>query len=95
MFQISVLNVQPILQEYSEWKKDSVDVCLPGIYIGLIDRLTTFSHIVKESTQALCDLLLSTYHVQLNELCKSGKCKRHRLSYDFSRMIFPLNDTFI
>ncbi|GAA6091804.1 tripartite motif-containing protein 16-like protein [Tachysurus ichikawai] len=59
------------LQEYSEWKKDSVDVCLPGIYIGLIDRLTTFSHIVKESTQALCDLLLSTYHVQLNELCKS------------------------
>ncbi|KAG7335107.1 hypothetical protein KOW79_001703 [Hemibagrus wyckioides] len=59
------------LQEYTEWKKDSVDVCLPGIYISLIDRLTTFSRIVKESTQSLCDLLLSTFHVQLKELCKS------------------------
>ncbi|XP_026772925.3 tripartite motif-containing protein 16-like protein [Pangasianodon hypophthalmus] len=59
------------LQEYTEWKKGSVDVCLPGIYISLIDRLTTFSHVVKESTQALCDLLQSTYNVQLKELCKS------------------------
>ncbi|XP_017317020.1 tripartite motif-containing protein 16-like protein [Ictalurus punctatus] len=66
-------NKNPVdfLQEYTEWKKGSVDVCLPGIYIGLIDRLTTFSRIVKESTQALCDLLLSTYIVQLSELCKS------------------------
>ncbi|KAI5619084.1 tripartite motif-containing protein 16, partial [Silurus asotus] len=59
------------LQEYTEWKKGSVDVCLSGIYISLIDRLTTFSCIVKESTQALCELLLSTYNVQLKELCKS------------------------
>ncbi|KAM9457750.1 tripartite motif-containing protein 16-like protein [Clarias gariepinus] len=58
------------LQEYTEWKKSSVDVCLPGIYISLIDRLTTFSHVVKKSTQAICDLLLSTYNVQLKELCK-------------------------
>ncbi|TSK87572.1 Tripartite motif-containing protein 16 [Bagarius yarrelli] len=60
------------LQEYTEWKKGSVDVCLPGIYISLIDRLTTFSRVVKESTQALCDLLMSTYNVQLKELCKSN-----------------------
>lgn len=59
------------LQEYKEWKKGSVDISLPEIYISLIDRLTTFSNIVKESTQKLCDLLQSTYNIQLKELCKS------------------------
>lgn len=77
MYQISVLIARPTLQEYTEWKKGSVDVCLPGVYISLIDRLTPFSRIIKESTQALCDLLQSTYNVQLKELSKSGKCKRN------------------
>ncbi|XP_072549623.1 tripartite motif-containing protein 16-like protein [Salminus brasiliensis] len=61
------------LQEYTEWRKGLVDAGLPGVYISLIDRLATFSQIVKESTESLCEQLLSTYNVQLKELCKSEK----------------------
>ncbi|KAL6477146.1 hypothetical protein MHYP_G00156450 [Metynnis hypsauchen] len=61
------------LQEYTDWRKGLVDVCLPGVYISLIDQLATFNHVVKESTQKLCELVLSTYNVQLKELCKSEK----------------------
>ncbi|XP_066498318.1 tripartite motif-containing protein 16-like protein [Hoplias malabaricus] len=61
------------LQEYTDWRKGLVDVSLPGVYISLIDQLANFSIVVKESTQSLCDLLLSTYIDQLKELCKSEK----------------------
>ncbi|XP_061087589.1 tripartite motif-containing protein 16 isoform X2 [Conger conger] len=54
------------LQEYSEWRKDMVDVTLPGVYIGLKDRLTFFSQAVSETTSELCDLLLSTYREKLS-----------------------------
>ncbi|KAI7796716.1 tripartite motif-containing protein 16 [Triplophysa rosa] len=55
------------LQEYSEWKKESTDVSLPGVYIGLMDRLQTFSRVVKESTKAMCDQLQIFYNNKLKE----------------------------
>ncbi|KAG7491217.1 hypothetical protein MATL_G00000570 [Megalops atlanticus] len=61
------------LQEYSEWRKDSVDVSLPGVYIGLMDRLTAFSQVVTESTHELCAVLLSAYRDKLKETCRNDK----------------------
>ncbi|KAL2078403.1 hypothetical protein ACEWY4_026088 [Coilia grayii] len=61
------------LQEYSEWKKDSPDISLPGVSIGLMDRLNAFSRVILSSTQELCDKLLSSYVSTLKETCKSDK----------------------
>lgn len=55
------------LQEYSQWKKESTDVSLPGVYIGLMDRLQTFSRVVKASTKEMCDQLLTLYPNKLKE----------------------------
>ncbi|XP_071265083.1 tripartite motif-containing protein 16-like [Salvelinus alpinus] len=59
------------LQEYSEWKKDCSDITLPGVYIGLMDRLNSFSREIVTSTQELCELLLSNYIETLKETCKN------------------------
>uniref|UniRef100_A0A4W5R3C1 Tripartite motif containing 16 n=1 Tax=Hucho hucho TaxID=62062 RepID=A0A4W5R3C1_9TELE len=57
------------LQEYSKWKKDSPDITLPGVYIGLMDWLNSFSRMIVTSTQELCEKLLET----LKETCKNDK----------------------
>lgn len=62
-----------VLQEYSEWKKETPDISLPGIYIGLMDRLNTFSRVIVDSTQELCDKLVASYIDKLKETCKNGK----------------------
>lgn len=61
------------LQEYSEWKKDAPDISLPGVSIGLMDRLNAFSRMIKSSTKELCDKLLSSYLDTLKETCKNDK----------------------
>ncbi|XP_070981465.1 tripartite motif-containing protein 16-like protein [Oncorhynchus clarkii lewisi] len=61
------------LQEYCKWKKDSPDITLPGFYIGLIDRLNSFSRVIVTSTQELCEKLLSNYIETLKETCKNDK----------------------
>lgn len=61
------------LQEYSEWKKEWSDVSLPGVYIGLMDRLHSFSRVVMESTQTLCAGLVSSYLDRVKETCRSDK----------------------
>ncbi|XP_018591740.1 tripartite motif-containing protein 16-like [Scleropages formosus] len=61
------------LQDYSQWKKDAEDVSLPGVYIGLTDRLPSFSRVVKDSTRELCQRLPSIYRDKLKETCKSEK----------------------
>ncbi|XP_076154186.1 tripartite motif-containing protein 16 [Alosa pseudoharengus] len=61
------------LQEYSQWKKDAPDISLPGVSIGLMDRLNAFSRVIVSSTQELCDKLLSTYLETLKETCKNDK----------------------
>uniref|UniRef100_A0A3P8UPP3 Tripartite motif containing 16 n=1 Tax=Cynoglossus semilaevis TaxID=244447 RepID=A0A3P8UPP3_CYNSE len=45
------------LQEYSEWKKESTDISLPGVYIGLMDCLNSFSRVIVDSTQELCSTI--------------------------------------
>nr|XP_015817656.2 tripartite motif-containing protein 16 [Nothobranchius furzeri] len=61
------------LQEYANWKKDAADGSLPGIYIGLMDRLDSFSQVVIESTQELCDILMSSYIEKVKGTCKNDK----------------------
>lgn len=60
-------------QEYSEWKKEAADISLPGVYIGLMDRLNSFSRVIVDSTQELCALLVSSYIDKVKETCKSGE----------------------
>ncbi|XP_020502735.1 tripartite motif-containing protein 16-like [Labrus bergylta] len=59
------------LQEYSEWKKGVADVCLPTTYINRMDHLTTYTQVVTDVTQELCDLILSSYKEKLNLVWKS------------------------
>uniref|UniRef100_A0A1A8C9B3 Tripartite motif-containing 16 n=1 Tax=Nothobranchius kadleci TaxID=1051664 RepID=A0A1A8C9B3_NOTKA len=61
------------LQEYANWKKDAADGSLPGIYIGLMDRLDSFSQVVIESTQELCEILMSSYIEKVKGTCKNDK----------------------
>ncbi|XP_010903918.2 tripartite motif-containing protein 16-like protein [Esox lucius] len=61
------------LQEYTEWKRGVVDVCLPGVYIGLTERMASFSRLITESTQGLCDQLKATYTDKLKDFCKTDK----------------------
>ncbi|KAJ7989806.1 hypothetical protein DPEC_G00308320 [Dallia pectoralis] len=61
------------LQEYSEWKRGVVDVCLPGLYIGLTERMASFSRLLTESTRVLCDQLKATYTDKLKDICKTDK----------------------
>ncbi|XP_033975871.1 tripartite motif-containing protein 16 [Trematomus bernacchii] len=61
------------LQEYSEWKKEATDNSLPGVSIGLMDRLTSFSSVIVESTHELCAMLVSSYIEKVKETCKNDK----------------------
>uniref|UniRef100_A0A3P8T474 Tripartite motif containing 16 n=1 Tax=Amphiprion percula TaxID=161767 RepID=A0A3P8T474_AMPPE len=61
------------LQEYSEWKKEATDISLPGVYIGLMDRLNSFSRVIVDSTQELCAMLVSSYIEKVKETCKNDK----------------------
>jgi len=60
------------LQEYSEWKKESLDTSLPGVYIGLMDRLHSFSRAVVDSTKEVSEKLMSSYMDKIKETCKNG-----------------------
>lgn len=62
-----------ISQEYAEWKKETSDNSPSGIYIGLEDRLDSFSHVIEESTKNLCDMLVSTYIQKVKEKCNNGE----------------------
>ncbi|XP_019965539.2 tripartite motif-containing protein 16 [Paralichthys olivaceus] len=61
------------LQEYSEWKKEAPDISLPGVYIGLMDRLNSFSRVIVDSTQELCAQLVSSYIDKVKETCKNDQ----------------------
>uniref|UniRef100_A0A3Q2PA64 Tripartite motif containing 16 n=1 Tax=Fundulus heteroclitus TaxID=8078 RepID=A0A3Q2PA64_FUNHE len=61
------------LQEYAEWTKEAGDKSLSGIYIGLEDRLDSFSHVIQESTKNLCDMLVSTYIQNVKEKCNNDE----------------------
>ncbi|XP_056222827.1 tripartite motif-containing protein 16 isoform X3 [Seriola aureovittata] len=61
------------LQEYSEWKKEATDISLPGVYIGLMDRLNSLGRVIVDSTQELCAMLVSSYIEKVKETCKNDK----------------------
>lgn len=61
------------LQEYSQWKKEAADISLPGVYIGLMDRLNSVSRVIMDSTQELCALLVSSYIEKVRETCNNDK----------------------
>ncbi|CAL8310221.1 unnamed protein product [Boreogadus saida] len=61
------------LQEYSEWKKETLDISLPGVYIGLMDRLHSFSRTIKDSTREMSQKLTSSYMDKIKETCKNDK----------------------
>lgn len=61
------------LQEYSEWKKEAADISLPGVYIGLMDRLNSLSRVIVDSTEELCAMLVSSYIEKVKETCKNDK----------------------
>ncbi|XP_060795139.1 tripartite motif-containing protein 16-like isoform X2 [Neoarius graeffei] len=60
------------LQEYSEWRKTSLDVSLPDVCVTQTIRLQSFSRIITQTTQELCDTLLTTYRNSLKEFCITG-----------------------
>uniref|UniRef100_G3PN97 Tripartite motif containing 16 n=1 Tax=Gasterosteus aculeatus aculeatus TaxID=481459 RepID=G3PN97_GASAC len=61
------------LQEYSQWKKESTDISLPSVYIGLTDRLKSFSRVIVDSTRELCAMLVSSYIEKVKDTCKNDK----------------------
>ncbi|KAJ3608540.1 hypothetical protein NHX12_025587 [Muraenolepis orangiensis] len=61
------------LQEYTEWKKETLDISLPGVYIGLMDRLHSFSRAVVDSTREMSEKLMSSYMDKIKETCKNDK----------------------
>ncbi|TRY92430.1 hypothetical protein DNTS_028998 [Danionella cerebrum] len=63
------------LQKYSDWKREAVDVSLPGVYFGLMDRLQSFSLVIKRSTKEMCESLLAVYTNKLKDLCKNDNAR--------------------
>lgn len=61
------------LQEYSEWKADSADTSLPGVYIGLMDSLNSFSKIIVESTKNLCSMMDTEFTEKVRKACANDE----------------------
>lgn len=61
------------LQEYSEWRKDWTDVDLPGVYIGLMDRLQSLSRVITECTQVHCAGLAASYLQKVKDTFRNDK----------------------
>ncbi|XP_017579379.1 tripartite motif-containing protein 16 [Pygocentrus nattereri] len=61
------------LQEYSQWKKSSRDMCVPAVSISLTDHLQSFSRIITDTTQQLCDSVLTSYRGTLKQACLNDK----------------------
>lgn len=59
------------LQDYSAWKADASDTTLPGVYIGLMDSLNSFSKIIIESTEKLCSTMDSEFTERVKRACSN------------------------
>ncbi|KAK7939784.1 hypothetical protein WMY93_003110 [Mugilogobius chulae] len=75
------------LQKYSEWKKMSTDVCLPSVRTSSMEHLSSYVQTVTDTTQQLCELLLSSYKKSMDVVFKSG-CKLK--SSDAEPSLLPL-----
>lgn len=63
-----------VFQEYSEWKKGISDLSLPTVDINHMDHLTSYAQVVTDTTQELCELIVSSYKDKMNLTSKSGEC---------------------
>ncbi|XP_030611190.1 tripartite motif-containing protein 16 [Archocentrus centrarchus] len=61
------------LQEYATWKKEATDISLPGIYIGLMDCLDSFSCVIVDSTKKLCAMVESSYIKKVKDTCGNNR----------------------
>ncbi|XP_077594836.1 tripartite motif-containing protein 16 [Stigmatopora nigra] len=61
------------LQDYCEWKKEASDISLPGVSIGLIDRLDSVSRVIAEATRDLCAALATSFVDKVKETCNTDK----------------------
>ncbi|XP_072299363.1 tripartite motif-containing protein 16-like isoform X2 [Eucyclogobius newberryi] len=60
------------LQKYSEWKEMSPDVSLPAVHINSTEHLSSYMQTVTDTTQQLCELLLSSYRESMDLVFQSG-----------------------
>lgn len=60
------------LLKYCEWKKTSTDVSLPSVHINSMEHLSSYAQTVTDTTQQLCELLLSSYKQNMDLVFKSG-----------------------
>ncbi|XP_036409215.1 tripartite motif-containing protein 16-like protein [Megalops cyprinoides] len=79
------------LQEHAQWRKETLDVSLPNVNIGLTDSLTAFGHVVTEATQELCEQLLNAYRDKLKAALRSEKLGVKTVVCDPDRQI-PVPD---
>ena len=70
-----------IFQEYCEWKKGVADVCVPAVYLTRMDHLNSYVQVVTDTTDELCDLILSSYREKLSLILKNGGCISFQMLY--------------
>ncbi|KAI4885701.1 hypothetical protein NFI96_028985 [Prochilodus magdalenae] len=72
------------LQEFSQWKKSSCDLCVPAVSISLTDHLQSISRIITDTTQQLCDSVLTSYRGTLKQACTNDKAAGQPSGQDIS-----------
>ncbi|XP_072523630.1 tripartite motif-containing protein 16 [Salminus brasiliensis] len=72
------------LQEYSQWRKSSRDVCVPAVCTSLTDHLQSFNSIITHTTQELCDSVLTSYRNTLKQACTTGDAPVQPTGQDIS-----------
>ncbi|XP_023675999.1 tripartite motif-containing protein 16 [Paramormyrops kingsleyae] len=75
------------LQEYSQWKQESLDFSLPSVYISLADRMTCFSRLVIEATAELSERLPSIYREKLKASDKADKIRIKMMVHALTTLI--------
>ncbi|XP_054892271.1 tripartite motif-containing protein 16-like isoform X2 [Poeciliopsis prolifica] len=60
------------LKDYTEWKKELIDIRMPTVHISRMDRLQSWAQAVTDVTQELCDLIMESYSEKINMISKSG-----------------------
>ncbi|KAM4531341.1 tripartite motif-containing protein 16-like protein isoform 2-T2 [Odontesthes bonariensis] len=61
------------LQDYTEWKKEEAEICVPNVYINRTDNLNSYTQAVTDVTQELCDLIFSSYREKLSMICQGNR----------------------
>lgn len=68
-------------QECTEWKKGAADLSLPTVCINNMDHLASYVEVVKDATQELRDLILSSYREKMSPTWKHEECRSSPPTY--------------